>query len=168
MKKVLLGILVLAVAVLVFVPLTKTQAALSAKATIIGKVKAHKNSQIWLKIKNNSTNGDKIKNVVIWVPSTWTIAYPSSNTAIRNRNFGPWSTQVIWNGKSQRAGYDAIWFKATPGTKRITAGWAEKFPLTLKTPTNQKAYNYKQKMYWMAETENGQIIRGSIIVPVVK
>lgn len=168
MKKFLIGLFIVGVAAILIIPLVKTQAALGARVSVQGDIKIGKNSQIVLKVKNTSTNREKIKNVTVWIPSGYTIAYPAHNTLIRGLSYGPWSTLIKWNGNSGRSGYNAVWFKVSNGGKYIPFGKYDKLPLTLRTPTNARMYPQVLTLYWQAETSNNQRVRGTTTVNVVR
>ena len=147
MKKFLIGLFVLGLAVVLLVPLIKAQAALGARVTILGNVKIGQNSPLTIRVKNLSTHKEKIKSVTVWVPSGYTIAYPAHNISIRGRSYGPWSTVIRWSGASGRRGYTAISYKITNGGKYLPAGKIDTLPITLKTPTNQKMYPQTVTVY---------------------
>jgi len=152
------GLIVTAI-VLGFGTLGKANA-VAVNGAIIGEIDRNQNTVVSFKLQNNY--GKELKNVVIWIPSTWTIAGPGHNKLIRTHRYGPWSTVVRWNGSSLRRGYNAFWFKSTTGTQGIPADKFEKFPLTLKNPTNVKTYSgYKAKIYWQADDGKGNYYRGT-------
>lgn len=156
-KKLLIVGMAILFASLVFGTITSTQAA-AVSAKIKGKVTANKNSVVNFNLTNGYA-GTKLKNVVIWVPTGWTIAYPASNVSLRTGKNGPWSTLIKWNGASLRSGYNAIWYKNISGTG-IGNRKSETFQLTLKTPTNRKMNGQKVKIYWQADDGKGHYFRG--------
>lgn len=158
MKTLFKGCLFVAVFVLTVVSFQPTAEASAVGAAVIGNVKIGQNSQVYFKIKNNS--GGSLRNFVIWIPQNYTISGPGHNILIRNRNYGPWSTVYVSNGASLRNGYNAVWYKATTGTRAIPHGGWEKFPLLLRTPTNVRMYPQDLTVYWQADNGHGQYFRG--------
>lgn len=170
MKKILLGLGVLAMlvlAVVIFKP-GNANASVVGAVKINGQVVIGKTSQLQLEITNNSTSKEELRNVTVWVPTKWYISFPGHNLLIRTNRFGPWSTLIAKSGRSGRDGFDAIRYIATPGTKAIPVGGTEILPLAMRTPTNIKNYPHTETWYWSADNGKGQIQRGTVAVEVVK
>lgn len=164
MKKIAIGLLLIAMFTVTVASYQPKAEAKAVGAGVIGNVTIGQNSQVYFKVMNNS--GMSLRNFVIWIPQNYTINGPGHNKLLRDKNYGPWSTVYAPSGRSLRNGYNAVWYKATQGTKAIPQGGWEKFPLLLKTPTNVRMYPQNVKVYWQADNGYGQYFRGTTTLHV--